>query len=398
MLELGISSQMHKLEQLAMRLNFSATIVVVVLLQGGCGGSSGDGTTSSVSTTSIAGTVPGTVIEAFADDGAYHAVESRHDGSALHPFELKIKPGVGVRLVMITNQGTADEVVTPIAFRDSSGKIRTRLVLKKGERVDLGYVPLPMGHNAASADDRDGNGVLDEPMVLDDVGAENPLRQSDVDDDGIDDWNDPDHGGYHYDGDTPDPLDHDGDGVPNSYDIDHVAGLDDSDGDGMSNHEDANRNNEPGDNSDDPSRDCDAEATDGSCGSGSSEPPPQDPTPAPAPTSTDVDLDIVSFTATEDPSSTVERRVYVLELAIRNNGDVDEPRDAIIVARTVLGKSRVLGERYEISAPPGPTDPTVYEYVLEILDPSGGGLDWAAYIDDDDTDYDIARVRTLFTY
>mgnify|MGYP000290700106 CR=1 FL=1 len=51
------------------------------------------------------------------------------------------------------------------------------------------------------------------------TGAGPPeLRQYDADDDGLDDWNDPDHGGYHYDDNTPDPLDHDGDGVPNCND------------------------------------------------------------------------------------------------------------------------------------------------------------------------------------
>jgi hypothetical protein len=358
-----------------MRLFFSATIVVFALIQAGCGGGGGS-TALSAPTASITGTVPGTVIEAFADNGDYYAVESRHDGSALHPYDLQIEPGVGVRLVMITNHGTADEVVTPIAFRDSSGMIRTRLLLKEGERVDLGHVPLPISRNAAAADDLDGDGVLDEPMVLDDVGAQNPLLQSDADDDGLDDWNDPDHGGYHYDDNTPDPLDHDGDGVPNYYDNDYVAGADDSDGDGMPDDMDANQNNEP---PQDPT------------------PTPEDPTPTPTPTSRSVDLDIVRFTATEAQNSTVERRVYVLELAVLNNGTVDEPRDVIIVARTVLGKSRVLGERYEISAQVGSTDPTVYEYILEIINPFGGGLDWTAYIEDDDTDYDIARVRTLFT-
>lgn len=125
--------------------------------------------------------------------------------------------------------------------------------------------------------------------------------------------------------------------------------------------------------------------------------PPQSQKP-PKPDKRAVDLDIVSFTATEAAESTAERRVYVLELGIVNSGKVDQPRDAIIVARTVLGNSRVFGERFPVEAPVNSSQPTVYQFTLEVLNPSGGGLDWTAYLEDDDPDYDSATVRTLYTF
>jgi hypothetical protein len=184
-------------------------------------------------------------------------VTSSDNATNRHPFQLELPAGVGFHLVMVTGEGTADQVVTPIGFRDSSGSVRTRLMLSNGEKIDLGHVPLPMGRNAAAADDLDGNGVLDNPMILDDVGANNPLSQSDADDDGMNDWDDPDHGGYQYDNSTNDPQDQDDDGIPNSYDDDYTARSDDSDRDGLPDSVDANRYNERDHDNDDLSEDCD---------------------------------------------------------------------------------------------------------------------------------------------
>jgi len=232
---------------------------MLALLQAACGGG-GSGSSSNVSPSaaaSIGGTVPGTVIEAFGDNGSYYAVDSNSNGTARHPFRLKLPAGVGFHLVMVTGEGSPDQVVTPIGFRDSSGSVRTRLMLGAGDSIDLGHVPLPMSRNAAAADDRNNDGVLDSPMILDDVGASNPLSQSDADDDGMDDWNDPDHGGYQYDDRLTDPQDDDDDGIPNRYDGDHQARSDDSDADGLPDSVDANRHNERDHANDDLSDDCD---------------------------------------------------------------------------------------------------------------------------------------------
>jgi hypothetical protein len=226
---------------------------------GGGGGSSAGGHTLVPANAAIVGSVPGTLIEAFGDNGSYYVVQSNDNGTARHPFELDVLSGLGIRLVMITGEGTPDEVVIPIGFRDSAGNIRTRLVLGAGDVIDLGHVPLPMGMNAAAMDDLDGDGVLDSPMVLDDVGAQNPLSQSDADEDGIDDWNDDDHGGYHYNESTQDPQDEDDDGIPNSYDSDYLAGEGDSDGDGLPDNVDANPHNDEEHDNDGLHDDCDSD-------------------------------------------------------------------------------------------------------------------------------------------
>jgi cytochrome c5 len=225
-------------------------ILSCALLLGACGGGSGDGgsSTSVAPSASIEGTVPGTRIEAFADNGAYYAVSSQDDGSSAHPFRIQMPPGLGVRLAMVTNEGSVEQVVTPIAFRDATGRVRSRLVLRAGDSIDLGHVPLRMSRNEAAAEDLDGDGVLDSPMVLDDVGARNPLAQCDTDGDGLDDYNDPDHGGYEYAARTRDPQDLDDDGVPNAYDDDYLPGSDDSDRDGLPDPIDVNPRNETGRN------------------------------------------------------------------------------------------------------------------------------------------------------
>ena len=237
-----------------MKRHHQLSILALALLQASCGGggSSGGG-----SGTSVSGTVPGTLIEAFGDNGAYYAVESKDNGTNHHPFKLNAPVGVGFELVMTTGVGTPDEVIQPIGFRDSTGAVRTRLMLGKNEKIDLGHIPLYMSKNEAAAEDVDEDGVLDQPMVLDDVGAKNPLTQADADGDNVDDWDDPDHGGYQYDHSTTNPQDVDDDGIPNVYDSDYSHGPDDSDGDGLPDSVDANPYNDPGSHNDGLLDDCD---------------------------------------------------------------------------------------------------------------------------------------------
>ena len=140
-----------------MKPRHQLSILALALLQAACGGgSSSDATTSTtLSGASVSGTVPGTVIEAFGDNGSYYAVDSSDDGTAQHPFNLEVPVGVGFELVMTTGEGTPDEVHSPIGWRDSSGEIKTRLMLRNGDRIDLGHVPLHMSRNEAAADDLD---------------------------------------------------------------------------------------------------------------------------------------------------------------------------------------------------------------------------------------------------
>jgi len=233
------------------------SVAVLAIIQSACSG--GSDSSTSLTGASVNGTVPGTVIEAFGDNGSYYKVTSTDNGTARHPFTLDVPANVGFHMVMVTGEGTSDNVVSPIGFRDSSGKVHTRLMLDKGAQVELGHVPLYMSRNEAAGDDADHDGVLDQPLVLDDVGAGNPLSQSDVDGDGINDWDDQDHGGYQYDNTTIDPQDVDDDGVPNVYDADHTQSQDDSDNDGLPDLIDANPHNDPNHNNDGLAGDCDGD-------------------------------------------------------------------------------------------------------------------------------------------
>jgi hypothetical protein len=231
------------------RLSASLTILVSTALLSACGGGGGGGDSSSsvtASTATITGTVPGTRIEAFGDNGAYYVVRSTDNGTSQHPFSLEVPSGLGLHLVMTTNEGTAEEVVSPIGCRDSATQIHTRIMLGAGDRVDLGHIALATSC-AEAAGDVDGDGdnddvdndcVLDSPFMLDD--AHSPLAQADADHDGLNDFDDPDHGGYPYSAGEIDPLDHDGDGVPNVFDPHYMPGpgFTDNDRDGL--HDDTN--------------------------------------------------------------------------------------------------------------------------------------------------------------
>lgn len=214
------------------------------LLVSACGGGDSDSGASPTAMSTISGTVPGTIIEAFGDNGSYYHAASFDNGTARHPFSLSVPAGMGLRLAMTTNEGTADEVVSAIGFKDSQGKLRTRLVTAANDSIDLGHINLAISRNAAASLDLNNDGVLDRPYVLDDdADAHNPLRLMDTDRDGVNDYDDPDHGNYHYASNVNDPQDQDGDGVPNRYDSDYVASADDGDGDGLPNIDDVNPRN-----------------------------------------------------------------------------------------------------------------------------------------------------------
>jgi hypothetical protein len=241
------------------QLSTSLTILLSsITLLSACGGGGSDGSSSvSASTATIEGTVPGTRIEAFGDNGAYYVVHSTDDGTPQHPFAIEVPAGLGIRLVMTINEGTDNEVVSPIGWRDDSTQIHTRIMLGAGDRVDVGHIALAMSC-AEAAGDVDGDGdnddvdhdcVLDSPFILDD--AHSPLGQADADHDGLNDFDDPDHGHYSYSAMEIDPLDHDGDGVPNMFDPHYMPapGFTDNDRDGLNDDtDDANPGNIAGSN------------------------------------------------------------------------------------------------------------------------------------------------------
>lgn len=219
----------------------SLSVVIATLLLAACGGSEVGPNSIATGTATISGTVPGTKIEAFADNGGYYVTHSTDNGTSEHPFRLEIPAHLGIRLVMTINEGTADEVISPIGFRDNTAQVHTRFVLGEGDSVEIGHVPLALNRAQAAGDvdgdgdndDIDNDGVLDSPFMLDD--SQSPLMYADADMDGLNDFDDPDHGGYQYSGGDMDPLDHDNDGVPNTIDPNYMpaVGFTDSDRDGL---------------------------------------------------------------------------------------------------------------------------------------------------------------------
>jgi hypothetical protein len=123
---------------------FSLSLSLAALLVG-CGG--GGGSTSTISSTtsttySISGTVPGTLIEAYCEDGSFYNTSSTNNGTSKHPFSLEIPSDLNCKLVMITNEtaaNPADYIITPIEF-ESDTNVGTYLTIDKN--IDLGNVPL----------------------------------------------------------------------------------------------------------------------------------------------------------------------------------------------------------------------------------------------------------------
>ena len=199
------------------------------------------------------GAPAGSIIEAFGDNGSYYQTTAGIDQSTdLGTFALPVPTQLGLRLVVKVNPDTADEVIVPVAFRNNRNEVANRFEIGSNDSVDLGYLPVPSTPQETSGYwDTDGDGKFDVPFIVDDFGANNPLSQADADNDGIDDWNDPDGGGYHFTPGTVDPLDTDGDAIINPHDADFKPNLisPDIDHDGLKdNRDDANAGNAPGKN------------------------------------------------------------------------------------------------------------------------------------------------------
>ncbi len=231
------------------------TIFSSLLLLTGCGdggGSLADG--GIIGTGSITGTVPGTTIEAFGDQGEYFRTASEENNTDKHPFLLQLPAGVGFYLVMIINEDSANEVVMPIAFPGKRhGDVLARITLQKGDVIDLGHIPLFMNcSDVPFASDPDQDCILDKPFILNEAEeSKNPLRQMDADDDGLNDYDDEDHGYGQQNGwQHGDPQDHDDDRIPNIYDDDFNPESGDEDEDGIEDDEDENPGNVPEDDDD----------------------------------------------------------------------------------------------------------------------------------------------------
>lgn len=234
---------------------FILSSLTMAVLLASCGGGT-DSTTTTTTTTStptstVTGTVPGTLIEAFCADGTYYHVNSTDNGTTEHPFTLSIPSNVDCRLVMTTNEDDINNrVITSIQI--DSGLVTSGLI-NMSANLELGYVPLSLTRTSV---DSDNDGVADVPLALaltlpegvvvrdvtydpldkdgddipdvyndeDDDGELNSedsdyITIGDTDGDGIDDIydRDDDNDGSNDDVDSDD----DGDGIPDSEDSDH---------------------------------------------------------------------------------------------------------------------------------------------------------------------------------
>ena len=225
---------------------FLSLITIPMLIACGGGGS----TSAPINTVAkISGTVPGTFIEAYCDDGTYVSTTSVKNGTSKHPFEITVPKNTTCRMVMTTNENNETQrVITPISI---NGKPAIQLT---GD-TDIGYVDIPASY--AEARDTDGDHVQDtsvdvSPASLDgsevnDNPSKNPFdRNNDgtidilEDRDGnhmADGWDDKNNNG------KPD-LEDDSDGN-HRPDL-----LDDKDNDGIPQYDDANDNRNGGETDD----------------------------------------------------------------------------------------------------------------------------------------------------
>ncbi len=260
-----------------MKKNMILLSLIAIPFITGCGGTT-DSTidpaasatveTATAETATISGTVPGTLIEAFCDDGTYVQVTSTQNGTNQHPFEISIPTNTNCRLVMTTNENDpANRVITPIGFINGTA---TGSTLTLNADVNLSHIPLELDY--ANANDIDMDHVVDQALLVDLNNTESvnlndtPVLDTDADgivdayedddnDDIVNAYEDDDHDGIaniHDDDDNdhkPDYIeDDDNDGKINHSDDDNGDDtpdyMEDDDNDGLSNHIDDDDDND----------------------------------------------------------------------------------------------------------------------------------------------------------
>jgi len=135
-----------------MKKTILISLIAAPFIIAGCGSSS----STTAKSAKITGTVPGTFIEAYCDDGTYASVESVQNGTNQHPYSITVPTNTNCMLVMTTNQNSATErVITPITI---NGKNSINL----NEDTDIGYADIPANYSEST--DRDGDHVQDSPV------------------------------------------------------------------------------------------------------------------------------------------------------------------------------------------------------------------------------------------
>lgn len=227
-----------------------STAAVLAACGGGGGGTlssdSSSNTSSSKPSVNLTGTVPGTLIEAFCEDGTYHAVNSEMNGTSQHPFVLELPANLSCRLVMTTNEDDIDKkVITPIRFNQNGIK---SIAFMGNDDTDLGHIDLALSRDSMNMD-ANGDGVEDQPIevVINDESIEVIEKENDPldkDDDEIIDIYEDD------DGDKINNHDDDDDDNDGTKDTDDDDYANDYDGDGVSDDEDEDDDNDGTDDED----------------------------------------------------------------------------------------------------------------------------------------------------
>lgn len=191
-------------------------LVCLLLSVVGCGGGGGDDEDSNGNTFALSGSVPGTLIEVFGENGSYYKSVSTNDGTSRHPFLITLKQGVAYYLFMTVNENTPQSITTPIKFSADG----YRFTANANTTIDLGYVPLYKTRGEAAGHDADADGVLDSHYQIDANGLTLLIKPT-----------------------AGTTWDSDNDGIHNKYDNDFIKSSDDNDGDGVPNPIDINPNN-----------------------------------------------------------------------------------------------------------------------------------------------------------
>ena len=213
-----------------------------------CGGG-GSTTTASTNTATISGTVPGTLIEAFCEDGSYKQVTSTNNGTTEHPFSITVPKATNCKLVMTMNENnSSNRVINNIGFDDNSTQGTT---LKTDNDLSLGNIALPTTYTSVS--DANGDHVNDDVLYVNkSVGTISTTKIQDSDNNGqIDAYDDKDSNGVvnAYEDDNGDGTanihdDKNNDGKPDFIEDDNKNGrinsLDDSNGNGTPDYAETN--------------------------------------------------------------------------------------------------------------------------------------------------------------
>ena len=229
-----------------MKKRYTITVMVstAVLIAACGGGGSTSSTPASNPGFSLKGTVPGTLIEAFCEDGSYHAVNSDNNSTNQHQFVLELPTNLSCRLVMTTNEDDLDnKVITPIKLINSSGV--GSIAFSGKEDLDLDHVDLAMNRAEMNSDENE-DGVEDVPkeVILDStdsssveviISDNDPMDKDD--DDIIDIYEDDDGDKIN----NHDDDDDDNDGIKDEDDEDHIG---DDDGDGVDDEDDVDDDND----------------------------------------------------------------------------------------------------------------------------------------------------------